>query len=96
MPNVQNPAPPGTYHTTSITFALGLGAPLGPYMISTTTMAPRTSEVSDTNFTDHNIPAATFNFNVVPEPGTVSLFGIGVVGGGLLISRRRRDRCERP
>lgn len=83
-------APPGTYHTTSITFALAAGAPLGPYMISTTSQSPRQSLVSDTKFNDHPIPTATFNFNVVPEPGTVALFGLGIISGGFLINRRRR------
>jgi hypothetical protein len=90
------PAPPGTYHTTSITFALAAGAPLGSYMISTSTTNPRASIISDTKFNDHAIPTATFNFDVVPEPGTVALLGIGIVSMCLLVNARwRRSGSER-
>jgi len=85
------PAPPGTYHTTSIIFALAAGAPLGHYTISTSTVNPRASLVSDSEFNEYPIPAATFNFDVVPEPGTFALLGLGIVGGSLFLKRRRKQ-----
>jgi hypothetical protein len=91
-PTTQPPFPPGMYHTQDITLAISSGAPLGNYTMFTTTLNPRASIVSDTKFNDHAIPAAPFVFNVVPEPGTVALFGIGVLSGGLFVKRRRSHK----
>jgi len=90
-PTVDPPFPPGSYHFNDITFTISPGAPLGTYTMFTTTINPHASIVSDTKFNDHAIPASPFVFNVVPEPGTVSLLGLGIAGGSLLINRRRKD-----
>jgi hypothetical protein len=92
--SVKNPAtdsvPPGSYHITDITFSLTSGAPAGMYTLRTSTTSPHASEVSDTDFNDHNIPESDFVFNVVPEPGTFALIGLGIAGGSLFINRRRK------
>jgi hypothetical protein len=86
------PVPPGTHHITDITFSLAAGAPLGMYVVRTSTTSPRVSEISDADFNDHNIPESDFVFNVVPEPGTAVLLGVGVVGGVCLFLRGRTRR----
>lgn len=91
-PTTQPAIPPGSYHVTDITFSLASGAPIGMYVIRTSTTSPHNSQVSDTKFNDHSIPESDFVFNVVPEPGTLALLGVGVVGGGFLVNRRRRHR----
>jgi hypothetical protein len=60
------------------------------YTLRTSTTSPHASEVSDTDFNDHNIPESDFVFNVVPEPGTFALIGLGIAGGSLFINRRRK------
>jgi hypothetical protein len=87
-----NLAPDGSYHVTDITFALAAGAPVGTYTLHTTTEPPRPSIQADANFNDVAIPQSSFVFTVVPEPGTLALLGIGAVGSGLLIYRRRKHR----
>jgi hypothetical protein len=86
------PLPPGSHHITDITFSLAAGAPVGMYVVRSSTDSPHASEVSDTEFNDHNIPQSTFAFNVVPEPATVALLGVGVFSGGLFIRRRRSQK----
>lgn len=90
-----NSVPPGTYHITDITFSLAGGVPVGMYVIRSATTSPHASEISDTDFNDHNIPQSDFVFNVVPEPGTFALLGLGLVGGSLFLNRRGRGRCRR-
>jgi hypothetical protein len=82
--------PPGTYHVMDLTFMLAPGTPLGMYDLRTTTTSPRTSEVTDTDFNDNNLSAAHFTINIVPEPTTLALLGIGIAGSGVLIYRRPR------
>ncbi len=80
----------GTYKVTTLSFTLSANAPNGTYMLRTTTLLPKTSEMSDNAFVTHALPSAFYTLTVVPEPSTVAfLFG----GAGLLaatIFRRRR------
>src|SRR6266478_2912980 len=87
-----NLIPDGSYHVTDITFGLAANAAAGTYTLHTTTMNPLASIQTDHNFNDVGIPQASFVFNVVPEASTLALLGIGAVGSGMLIYRRRKHR----
>lgn len=86
-----NSTAPGTYHVTTVTFSLAAGAPNGSYTMLTTSLFPRQSLVTDTDFNDnHPInPPGTFVFQVVPEPSTLALLGLAAMGSAVLIYRRR-------
>jgi hypothetical protein len=67
----QDVVPPGTYHITDITFALGSEAPLGTYRLRSTTLLPRRSETTDTDFQNNDLgPTSTFTFTIVAAPRT--------------------------
>jgi hypothetical protein len=89
---------PGTYKITHIQFTLNGAAP-GTYLLKSTTTSPHISEVTKTNFTDHNLPASTYTITIasaantmaiVPEPSTFALLGMAATGLGLAAYRRRR------
>jgi hypothetical protein len=83
---------PGSYHVTDLTIAVASNAPIGSYMLVTTSGLPQLSEVTDTNFNDHAIPPGPFAFDVVPEPGSLALFGIVSAGWGVLAVKSRAGR----
>ena len=82
--------PPGTYHITDLTFTVAPGSPVGMFTIRSTTVSPRISEVTDTDFNDNNIiPAGGFVIRFgIPEPSTLSLLGLAIAGFGLMAYRR--------
>ena len=79
-----------TYHVADITFHLDAGAPTGMFTLASTTLTPKISEVSDSDFNDNPIPRGTFAFTIVPEPSTFALIGVGAVVSGMLAYRRRK------
>ncbi len=84
----------GTYHVADITLMLDAGAASlngQTFTIASTTVSPKISEVSDSDFNDNAIPRGTFMFTIgVPEPSTLALVGVGVVVSALVAYRRRK------
>ncbi len=89
--------PPGSYMIATIQFTLSGAAP-GKYLLKSTSLSPHASEVSDSNFVSHNLPASTYRIRIVtggtltsvPEPTTFSLLALAATGFGLAAYRRRR------
>ena len=84
--------PDGNYNDiTDITFALAANAPGGIYTLRSTTASPRVSIQVTSDFGDAVYAQASFVFNVVPEPSTLALIGLTVVGAGVVAYRRRKS-----
>jgi hypothetical protein len=80
-----------SYHIADITFMLAAGAPPQGFTLRSTTVSPRISEVTDTDFNDNNIiPAGSLSINIIPEPGTLALLGVGAASLALVGYRRSR------
>jgi hypothetical protein len=87
---------PGIYKVASITFSLS-GAPAGTYTLESTTLSPKTSEATEDSganaLTSFPMAAAAYTITIVPEPGTLSLLGLGGLASlGLTVLRARRRR----
>ena len=89
--------PSGTYFIAALTFeVLGTAAP-GTYTLGNTTsttpgVGDRISFWNDDKGDTAPIAASPFNVTVVPEPSSVVLFAVGVVGAGLAVYGRRLRR----
>ena len=90
--NLGSPPPhQGTWLVTHITFAI-TDAPLGTYIMQSTTVAPKNSRTDDTgNPGAYNIPAFQYTFNIVPEPSTAVLLLLSAIGVGTAFCRRRHS-----
>jgi hypothetical protein len=80
FPNFSNMVGPGTYHITDLTFQLAPGNPGGSHTLAITTLGPLISLVDDTEIgVEHALPAASFTFNVVPEPSTIAFLVVAAI-----------------
>jgi hypothetical protein len=90
------PKSAGTYFMATLNFAVSGLAP-GTYHLETTHLAGLTSEATN-NATDPSqrdtlLPQTIYTITVVPEPGTLSLLGLGSLGSvGLTMLRARRRK----
>src|SRR5207247_93883 len=84
----------GTAHLADYTFSLA-NAPAGTYILRTTTISPKGSEMSDNQFSTHFVSATSYTIilgPIVPEPSAWSLVAVGALGAvGFSILRRRRS-----
>ena len=86
----------GTFQVATLNFSVSGLAP-GTYHLETTHLAGLTSEATnnatDPSQRDSLIPQAIYTITVVPEPGTLSLLGLGGLGSfGLTALRARRRK----
>jgi len=87
---------PGTYHIAQLNFSVS-GLLPGIYHLETTHLLGLTSEATnnspDPGQRDSFIGQAIYTITVVPEPATLSLFGLGALGSvGLTVIRARRRK----
>jgi hypothetical protein len=88
--------PPGSYFVAHISFSITGAAP-GTYDLASTTLSPRTSEVTSfdgTTFGDHSLPASHYSITIVPEPATLGLVGLGAAGLAAVLRRRTKARVK--
>lgn len=88
-PGPAPPVPPGTYFVAHVSFSLA-GAMPGTYTLES---FPGYSEVGERTaqggYIEHMIPASQYTVTIVPEPGTVSLIGLGLGTLALAFHRRK-------
>src|SRR4051812_42935020 len=75
-----DPKAPGTHQVATLNLTIGAALAPGVYTLALTHLGPATSEISDSNFTPHNVPQAFYTITIVPEPATWSLLGLGGLG----------------
>lgn len=84
---------PGTYFLGQLTISLN-GLPPGVYVLQTdATGGHQSISISGDNpplFMDEPIPPSAYTITVVPEPGTVSLIGLGIIGLTAVCRRSKR------
>jgi hypothetical protein len=92
-PYEKNAVSPGTYLVAHVSFAITNAAP-GNYVIQLTSLLPRKSEVSDTDFQHNPLPAAQYFITIVPEPRPAALVGCATAIGLAVVGYRRFRRGQ--